>query len=80
MRSVVRRSVRSPALKETLQQLILSIAAAAFAFHWFLYGYCTVMRPRQPVPESRMEYPLDSQTKCNAAESQVARRCHGTAL
>ena len=24
--------------------------------------------------------PLDSQTKCNAAESQVARRCHGTAL
>jgi len=23
---------------------------------------------------------LDSQTKCNAAESQVARRCHGTAL
>src|SRR5262245_52565928 len=42
-----------------IQQVAGSMAAAGFAFHFFLYGYCLQVRPREPAPDLGFDHPFN---------------------
>ncbi len=46
------------AARALVQQVVISMGAAAFAFHFFLYGYCSQFRPREPTPEMGLDHPF----------------------
>ena len=52
-------SAMPTAVRALVEQVVVSMVAAAFAFNFFLYGYCTQFRPREPMPDMGLDHPFN---------------------
>jgi hypothetical protein len=59
MRILLQMFAMPAAVRPLVQQIVCSMGAAAFAFDFFLYGYCGQLRPRHAVPEMGWDHPFN---------------------
>ena len=52
-------SAMPTAVRSLVLQVAGSMAVAAFAFWFFLYGYCLQSRPREPTPDIGLDHPVN---------------------
>ncbi len=59
MRILLQMFAMPTGVRALIQHVVGSMSAAAFAFYFFLYGYCSQLRPPEPAPEIGLDHPFN---------------------